>query len=172
MAYVHTAATFVYLPFREVQTNIYKWWKPSGKLFLRFSRAIKFTPIVFWGMFGSPLPFRYPMHIVVGRPIEYTKTTKPTVEEEISLNQSGVGLVKQFLMWWVACAIDLFSDEVINSGCQDAIVFSSWTSNEFIKLKTFLGIGKPGTSQARRLGRGRGHGHGREECQLPEYAIL
>ncbi|KAK4790443.1 hypothetical protein SAY86_017747 [Trapa natans] len=63
------------------QSHVFKWWKPSSEWFLRISRAIKFTPIFFWGILGSPLPFQCPMHVVVGKPIEVKRTAKPTIEE-------------------------------------------------------------------------------------------
>ncbi|KAL5168779.1 Diacylglycerol O-acyltransferase 2D [Glycine soja] len=60
-------------------SNVYKWWKPGGKFFLKFARAIK-----------SPLPFRHPMHVVVGRPIELDKKPEPTTEEVAKIHSQFV----------------------------------------------------------------------------------
>ncbi|XP_019172324.1 PREDICTED: diacylglycerol O-acyltransferase 2-like isoform X2 [Ipomoea nil] len=79
------------------QSNVYKWWKPSSKLYLKFCRAIKFTPTLFWGYMGSFMPFQHPIHVVVGRPIEVEKNTQPTAEELATLHSQFIeALVELF----------------------------------------------------------------------------
>ncbi|KAF8029211.1 hypothetical protein BT93_E1774 [Corymbia citriodora subsp. variegata] len=84
------------------QSRVYKWWKPGGRIFLRFSRAIKFTPIL------TPLPFQRPMHVVVGKPIEFKRNLNPTVEE-----------VNEVHGWFVEAMRDLFERHKAQLGYPD-----------------------------------------------------
>uniref|UniRef100_A0ACD5TB66 Uncharacterized protein n=1 Tax=Avena sativa TaxID=4498 RepID=A0ACD5TB66_AVESA len=63
------------------QGHVYNWWRPGNKILVSMIRAIKAPPIIFWGKFGSPIPFRSPMHVYVGRPIEVKKINHPTTHE-------------------------------------------------------------------------------------------
>ncbi|XP_078437724.1 diacylglycerol O-acyltransferase 2D-like [Wolffia australiana] len=63
------------------QTKAFNWWKPRGQLYARLSRALRFPPLLFWGVFGTPIPHRSQIHIVVGKPIEVKQNPNPTAEE-------------------------------------------------------------------------------------------
>jgi hypothetical protein len=78
-----------------VQTNIYHWWKPSGEWYNQMSRKIRFTPLVFWGRFGGPVPFQKPMYYVVGKPIPVTKNPSPTREEIAAVHGQFVKAVEE-----------------------------------------------------------------------------
>nr|ANN46863.1 diacylglycerol O acyltransferase 2A [Cuphea avigera var. pulcherrima] len=76
------------------QSEVYNWWKPKGELFMKIARTIKFSPIFFWGLFRSPVPFQHPIHIVVGKPIQVKRTSNPTAEEVDELHKKFVDAIE------------------------------------------------------------------------------
>ncbi|KAM3209588.1 hypothetical protein ACQJBY_063966 [Aegilops geniculata] len=77
------------------QSKAYRWWRPGGKLFVNIARALKFTPIIFWGRYGTPIAFSAPMHVVVGRPIELKKNPLPTIDEINEVHGQFVGALQE-----------------------------------------------------------------------------
>ncbi|KAL2334144.1 hypothetical protein Fmac_015357 [Flemingia macrophylla] len=72
------------------QTNTYKWLKAPGKLLQNLARILKITPLFFWGIYGSPIPFKIPLYVVVGRPIEVEKNPEPTMEQIAKVHKQFV----------------------------------------------------------------------------------
>ncbi|KAM0859610.1 hypothetical protein ACQ4PT_047083 [Festuca glaucescens] len=63
------------------QGYLYNWWRPGSISIIKIARAIKAPPIVFGGKFGTHIPFKSPMDVFVGRPIEVKKNEQPTMDE-------------------------------------------------------------------------------------------
>ncbi|RHN41802.1 putative diacylglycerol O-acyltransferase [Medicago truncatula] len=77
------------------QTNIYKWWKASGKLIQNLASSMKIFPLIFWGKFGSPVPFKNPLYVVVGKPIQVEKIPEPTSEQVAKVHSEFVEALQE-----------------------------------------------------------------------------
>ncbi|XP_039123033.1 diacylglycerol O-acyltransferase 2D-like [Dioscorea cayenensis subsp. rotundata] len=80
------------------QRNIYRWWKPKGKLYHHIARTLRFAPLVFWGAFGSPIPYRTPIHIVVGKPIQVRRNPKPTKVEVAEVHACFLSAIEKLFL--------------------------------------------------------------------------
>lgn len=87
------------------QTDIYSWWIPRGEWHRRLSRAIGFAPLLFWGMWGTMIPYPKPMHVVVGRPIPVEMVENPTNEQ-----------VGELLARFIRAMEDLFEKHKVAAG--------------------------------------------------------
>lgn len=61
------------------QSDLYKYWRPlydpptrsfARHMFTRLSRSLGFAPMLAWGQYGTPVPYRNQLTIVIGRPIK------------------------------------------------------------------------------------------------------
>lgn len=61
------------------QSDLYKYWRPlydpptwsfARRIFTRLSRRLGFAPLLTWGQYGTPVPYRNQLTIVIGRPIK------------------------------------------------------------------------------------------------------
>lgn len=97
--YLHTRKGFIRLALEQGaplvpvfcfgQSDLYGCWRPfidwpKGLIpftaWARFSRNIGYLPMMIWGQFGSPLPRRVPVTVVVGKPIPVPKVENPSEE--------------------------------------------------------------------------------------------
>ncbi|CAM6096332.1 unnamed protein product [Calypogeia fissa] len=63
------------------QSEVYHYMKPQGKWYTTLSRRLGFTPMLFWGMYGTFFPYQQPINIVVGKPLDVKKNPAPSREE-------------------------------------------------------------------------------------------
>jgi len=72
------------------QSDLYSYIRPffdypkglvPPAVWARFVRTIRFVPMLVWGWWGTPMPKRVPMTIVVGTPIEVPHVPAPTAEQ-------------------------------------------------------------------------------------------
>lgn len=71
---------------------------PRAK-YLSFVRRIGYVPMLIFGLFGSPMPRRVPIDIVVGKPIEVPRVANPSQE-----------LVQEYLDKFIDAMETIFND--------------------------------------------------------------
>ncbi|KAG6551380.1 hypothetical protein Mapa_007026 [Marchantia paleacea] len=77
------------------QSEVYHYWKPSGQWYAHLSRAIGFTPLIFWGMYGSPIPYPNPMYLVIGKLIDVEKNSNPSHEQISEVHKKFIAAMEE-----------------------------------------------------------------------------
>lgn len=68
------------------QSDIFGYWRPGTPAMQRaMSRLLGFAPMLFWGRWGTPIPRRVPVHVVVGKPIRVKRDPEPSKEAVAAL---------------------------------------------------------------------------------------
>eukprot|EP00983_Pelagomonas_calceolata_P047912 1140844-Pelagomonas_calceolata.AAC.9 len=52
-------------------SKTYSWRRPPGVNWI--SRKFQAVPLLIWGAFGTPIPHRSPVKVVIGKPIQFFK---------------------------------------------------------------------------------------------------
>jgi 1-acyl-sn-glycerol-3-phosphate acyltransferase len=74
------------------QSDMYSYWRPffdapctpwTRKLVVRLSKLLKFVPMVAWGRFYSPLPYRKRVTVIIGAPLDVDE--EGSVEEALDV---------------------------------------------------------------------------------------
>lgn len=83
MALQHGAALIPAFAFG--QSNIFGFAAPPRPVAVAFARLAGFAPIVYWGLWGTPIPRRVPIHVVLGKPIPVPLVAEPSSEQVMAL---------------------------------------------------------------------------------------
>jgi len=78
------------------QTRAYGFWRARSDAPLPrlVARLFGFAPILFWGRWGTPIPFAVPIRVVVGAPIRVTRVEAPSEEQVAALLAAFITAMK------------------------------------------------------------------------------
>lgn len=97
------------------QSDLYSYCRPfldfpkgiiSRGLWGKMARRMGFAPMLVWGVWGTPMPRRVPLTIVVGKPIEVPKIEGPVPPE----------LVEEYLKKFISSLEGLFENHKAKAG--------------------------------------------------------
>eukprot|EP00475_Leptophrys_vorax_P037249 TRINITY_DN63978_c0_g1_i1.p1 TRINITY_DN63978_c0_g1~~TRINITY_DN63978_c0_g1_i1.p1 ORF type:complete len:327 (-),score=3.52 TRINITY_DN63978_c0_g1_i1:252-1232(-) len=72
------------------QRDAYRFWFPRNNPFhASLSRKLMFAPMLFWGRWGTPIPFQVEMTLVVGRPVPVPACARDDPEAAVAAMHSA-----------------------------------------------------------------------------------